>query len=135
MVSGTDAVSGFPVDRGWDCWPARVMAATAQGGLSSTTRVSSIRGSSGSVPREALAMDPAAAVAAGDLLGGAGAGRDPAAVAARAARPACSPAGPRPGMAWGWKAAVRRAFLLTGTAGAVLSGRVSYVLGLEGVRR
>ena len=55
--SGTDAISGFPADRGWDGAGGGATGMRGWAG-SCTRRVSLIAGFFGISPREALAMDP-----------------------------------------------------------------------------
>ena len=136
LVSGTDAVSGFPADRGW--------SAGMFGGVDlDDVRSIGIGGGFiqdvgdfdpeffGISPREALAMDPQqrllletsweaverAGIAPGSLRGS----RTGVFVGA-------SPTGYGPGL----EGSGSEGHLLTGTALSVMSGRVSYVLGLEG---
>jgi polyketide synthase 7 len=129
LRSGTDVVSGFPGDRGWEAWDGRF--ARVGGFLTGVGDFDA--GFFGISPREALAMDPQqrlllevcweAVERAGidpDSLRGsrtgvfAGTGSsDYPALLARGAE----------GM---------EGYLLTGNAASVVSGRVAYVLGLEG---
>ena len=85
-------------------------------------------------PREALAMDPQQRLLLEVSLGGAGAGRASTRRRCAAAGPGCSPGlaarTTRP-LALGG-ATGTEGHLLTGNAASVVSGRVSYVLGLEG---
>ncbi|MEV6280662.1 type I polyketide synthase [Nocardia sp. NPDC051832] len=130
LAEGGDAVTPFPADRGWD-----VDAATAgavEGGFvdSATEFDASFFGIS---PREALAMDPQQRLlleASWELL-------ERAAIAPTALR------GSRTGVfigaatsgygAGGYSAPEGvEGYLLTGNTGSVISGRVAYVLGLEG---
>ena len=139
LAAGADAISGFPADRGWDLdglydpdpdHAGHVVRAPGR-----------VRGRRGGVRRGVLRDQPAggagdgpaAAAAAGGVLGGAGAGRDRPGVAARAAGPGCSPGRRITDYgAAGRGAAELEGYLLTGSAASVVSGRVAYTLGLEG---
>ncbi|MFF5257238.1 type I polyketide synthase [Streptomyces leeuwenhoekii] len=139
VAEGADGIAGFPEDRGWDL--AGLYRADAQeSGASTTLEGGFLEGAGdfdadffGISPREALAMDPQQRLlletswealerarvdprslrgsAAGVFFGGTGG--DFAGVLA------ASPQG-------------RDGYMLTGTSGSVLSGRVAYFLGLEG---
>ncbi|HTF52789.1 MAG TPA: SDR family NAD(P)-dependent oxidoreductase [Pseudonocardia sp.] len=137
MATGTDAVSGFPVDRGWEAFgPADEIASSFApvGGF--------VYGAGdfdaaffGISPREALAMDPQQRVlleVAWEALEQAGI--DPGSLRG-------TPAGVFAG-AWssGYGISVQpspdaagtEGYVLTGSATSVISGRVAYTLGLEG---
>ena len=101
VISGTDAVSGFPVDRGWQLARPRAPADVRAGGF-----VREVAGFDAGVlrisPREALAMDPQQRLlleVSWEALERAGI--DPA-VAARLDRPACSSGGYGPDTALTW---------------------------------
>ncbi|WP_370643436.1 type I polyketide synthase [Amycolatopsis sp. DSM 110486] len=129
VSDGVDAVSGFPADRGWEAWPG---SAGGRGGF--LAEVGGFdAGFFGVSPREALAMDPQQRL----LLEVSWeaverAGIDP-----------LSLHGSRTGVYVGGtvqeystvlvnSAESDSGYVLTGAAGSVLSGRLSYFLGLQG---
>ena len=138
VASGTDAIAGIPADRGWnlgaspgaDLDPAAARA--LQGGFMDDVAEFDPE-FFGISPREALAMDPQQRLlleVSWEAIEGAGIG--PAALRG-------SVTGVFAGAATsGYAAAMDRAgeggevYLMTGNAGSVISGRVSYALGLEG---
>ncbi|QKG19189.1 type I polyketide synthase [Actinomadura verrucosospora] len=137
VASGRDAISGFPGDRGWDVLED-MSGADSGGDVSSYARQGGFiedvadfdAGFFGISPREALAMDPQQRL----LL--------------EAAWEAFEQAGIAPGSLRGSRTGVfagatysgytadgaegAEGYLLTGGLTAVISGRVSYTLGLEG---
>ncbi len=141
LSSGTDAVSAFPADRGWDIDalydPDRE---SGKPGTSYVKEGSFVRDAAafdadlfGISPREALAMDPQQRLileASWELVERAGI--DPSSL--KGSRTGVfvggtpSHYGPPPGEVPEEVAG----YVVTGGSGAVLSGRLSYVLGLEG---
>ena len=79
--AGTDAISEFPADRGWDLSSSATRsraagrATTPAKAASWTTRGRLRRGLLRDLPARGAGHGPAAAAAAGDVLGGVGAGR------------------------------------------------------------
>ncbi|MGW2900325.1 type I polyketide synthase, partial [Streptomyces sp. NPDC001212] len=134
VESGGDAISGFPADRGWD-----IEALTGNGEGSSSTHEGGFlyeatdfdAGFFGISPREATAMDPQQRL----LLEVSWEALERAGIAPTSLRG--SSTGVFVGSYhWGAPSADTAAELhghaLTGTAASVLSGRLSYVYGLEG---
>ena len=129
LAAGNDAISGFPADRGWELGGEGSFA--RRGGFVADA-AGFDAGFFGISPREALAMDPQQRLlleTSWEALERAGI--DPAGL--RGSR-----AGVFAGAAYsGYTAGLEGAggsegYLLTGSQTSVISGRVSYVLGLEG---
>ncbi|WP_374939661.1 type I polyketide synthase [Streptomyces sp. UH6] len=138
VLDGTDAVSSVPTDRGWD--PAWLRGPGEPEDAPVTLEAGFVHDASrfdpapfGISPREALAMDPQQRLlleATWEVLERGG--FDPASLKG-------SPTGVFVGCsASGYSATMygdaqgSESYLLTGTAGGVLSGRLSYTFGLEG---
>ncbi|MER7670075.1 type I polyketide synthase [Kitasatospora sp. NPDC096128] len=142
LSSGGDAVGGFPTDRGWDLEgfydPERGNAGTSytQSGAFLRNAAEFDAGFFGISPREALAMDPQQR----QLLETSWealerAGIDPASL--RGSSTGVFAGGFASGYGFGVTLASQgdsgaEGHVMTGNATSVLSGRVSYVLGLEG---
>ncbi|WP_328840518.1 type I polyketide synthase [Streptomyces europaeiscabiei] len=133
VAAGADAVTPFPADRGWDTTGDASTATTHHGGFV-TTAADFDAGFFGVSPREALAMDPQQRL----ILETSWEALEHAGLAPTSVR------GSRTGVYVGCSNQNYGAVsgddlpegigghLLTGNAASVVSGRVSYVLGLEG---
>ncbi|WP_308191925.1 type I polyketide synthase, partial [Kitasatospora humi] len=142
LASGGDAVGGFPTDRGWDLddvydpdGEREGTSYVAQGAfLRDATRFDA--DFFGISPREALAMDPQQRLlleTSWEALERAGI--DPASLRETATGVFAGGFASNYGIGVSWSAEAGsgvESHLMTGNATSVLSGRVSYVLGLEG---
>jgi acyl transferase domain-containing protein/acyl carrier protein len=130
LAAGTDAISGFPADRGWDV--GRISYAARGGFVAGAAEFDA--GFFGISPREALAMDPQQRLlleVCWEALERAGI--DPASLRGTAAGVFAG------GYTSGYAESVALegagdldGHVMTGSSVSVISGRVAYVLGLEG---
>jgi len=132
LRTGTDAVAGFPTDRGWD---TDTVYTAGSEGAASTTRLGGFLYDAGAFdpaffgisPREALAMDPQQRLlleTSWEALERAGI--DPVTLRGSATGVFAG------GYGGSWYGIGQEGYGITGSAGSVISGRVSYALGLEG---
>ena len=132
LRAGGDAISGFPTDRGWD---TDTVYAAGSGVGASTTRLGGFLHDAGEFdpgffgisPREALAMDPQQRLllqTSWEALERAGI--DPVTVRGSATGVFAG------GYGGSWYGIGQEGYGITGGASSVMSGRVSYALGLEG---
>ncbi|HEY7144396.1 MAG TPA: beta-ketoacyl synthase N-terminal-like domain-containing protein, partial [Streptosporangiaceae bacterium] len=129
LAGGRDAISGFPADRGWDTGDQDPGSSYTRAGGFVSSAPEFDAGFFGISPREALAMDPQQRL----LLEVCWEAVERAGIAPASLR------GSRTGvyagaLASGYGAGLEgsEGYLLTGSAGSAISGRVSYALGLEG---
>src|SRR3954465_5913405 len=130
VAAGTDAVSGFPADRGWETAGQQEASFTRQGGFVYDA-ADFDAGFFGISPREALAMHPQQRM----LLETSWEALERAGIDPRSLRG--TQTGVFAGAAYSeyggdLPGGGSEGFGLTGSATSVVSGRVSYVLGLEG---
>ncbi|MFG2533581.1 beta-ketoacyl synthase N-terminal-like domain-containing protein, partial [Streptomyces sp. NPDC048516] len=138
LMSGGDAVSAFPDDRGWDL--DQLFGAEDVAGTSYTAEGGFLAGAGdfdaemfGISPREALAMDPQQRLlleASWEAIEDAGI--DPLALRGSSTGVYAGVMYHDYGSGVGTLPEEIEGYLGIGTAGSVASGRVSYVLGLEG---
>ena len=131
VESGKDAISGFPRDRGWDISESQPSYARRGGFVYDVGDFDA--GFFGISPREALAMDPQQRLlleVCWEALEGAGI--DPAALRGSATGVFAGAAFSEYGAGLAGEASGAEGYAATGTISSVISGRVSYVLGLEG---
>ncbi|WP_206793889.1 type I polyketide synthase [Amycolatopsis sp. MtRt-6] len=134
VAGGVDAISAFPADRGWDVeslYDAGI-SGTRQGGFIDDAPEFDA-GFFGISPREALAMDPQQRLTlevAWEALEHAGI--DPLSLRGSATGVFAGVYSSGYGTNLPVDAVEAKGHLLTGTANSVLSGRVAFVLGLEG---
>ncbi|RKT55372.1 acyl transferase domain-containing protein [Saccharothrix australiensis] len=135
LATGGGTVTGFPTDRGWDL--ENLYDPDPESVGTSYTRHGGFLEDAGAFdaeffgisPREALAMDPQQRLlleASWEAVEDAGI--DPASLHGRDVGVFVGASG----QGYGARSADAEGFLLTGTASSVLSGRLSYVLGVQG---
>ncbi|MFH8979271.1 type I polyketide synthase, partial [Streptomyces sp. NPDC017890] len=132
VASGTDAMSEFPTDRGWDT-EGMFGAGFAHVGGFVYDAGEFDAGFFGISPREALAMDPQQRMlleAAWELFERAGI--DPTSLRGSQTGVFAGASAQGHGMGLGALPEGVDGYMLTGSSGSVVSGRLSYVLGLEG---
>ncbi|QKG19191.1 type I polyketide synthase [Actinomadura verrucosospora] len=140
LARGGDAVAGFPGDRGWEALEEADGAAPVDPAASYVRAGGFVPEATGFdaaffgiSPREALAMDPQQRLlleVAWEALERAGI--DPRSLRGSRTGVFAGASASGYGAGLGDGAAGAEGYLLTGNAGSVISGRLSYVLGLEG---
>jgi acyl transferase domain-containing protein/acyl carrier protein len=132
VATGTDAISGFPENRGWEMdVPAGPAESYARAGGFITDIAGFDTGFFGISPREALATDPQQRLlleVSWEALERAGLNPQ----SLRGSRTGVFVGGAFSGYTAGMTGAESEGYLMTGGLTAVMSGRVSYALGLEG---
>jgi pimaricinolide synthase PimS2 len=127
--SGTDAISGFPADRGWDTWDGTFIRA---GGFIYTAPEFDAE-FFGVSPREAVAMDPQQRLLLEVCWEAVErAGIDPRSLRGSRTGVFAGTSGQDYQLVLALSGGSSAGHMVTGNAASVLSGRVSYVLGLEG---
>src|SRR5580692_7532807 len=132
VAAGTDAIGPFPVDRGWDAGDGGDGASYVRAGGFVHEAADFDPGFFGISPREALAMDPQQRLLLEVCWEAVErAGIDPVALRGSSTGVFAGAWSSEYGQVVAEEAGAE-GYLMTGTATSVISGRVSYALGLEG---